>query len=277
MEEAITNAKDSGYRVSKVIVVGGFGDTPCLQSYLLEKRDRSTRELGLSIKLCFSPRNTSATGVATGAIMRAINKTDGPWRIPCQSICILRHIPCDHKGTYPAAVLAQPQEWDVQQRAYYVTNTILWVVKKVCKPTRDSCAVTDFTQNATLLDAVHTVTFQSEHTFQPEITEWIIEEQLWASETSTLDLYKLDRPNNAAKIMEIGAVEFNIGEMKEQIQAVNKQEGKIINSVMVLVEMTVIDRNLEFTARWPATPEGQIIKGSRKFFNVASAFVPGTQ
>ena len=47
--------------------------------------------------------------------------------------------------------------------------------------------------------------------------------------------------------------------------------------MVILVEMTAMDRNLEFIARWPATEEGQIIQGSRKFFSVASLFTPGTQ
>ena len=128
-----------------------------------------------------------------------------------------------------------------------------------------------------MLDSVHTVTFESEHLFQPDQEEWIIEEQLWASETCILDFYKLDHPNNIGKTMEIGAVEFDISNMRQKIRKDNREAGEMVDKVVILVEMTVIDRNLEFNARWPATPEGQIIQGSRKFFSVASAFTPGTQ
>ena len=128
-----------------------------------------------------------------------------------------------------------------------------------------------------MLDSVHTVTFESEHLFQPDQEEWIIEEQLWASETCILDFYKLDHPNNIGKTMEIGAVEFDISNMRQKIRKDNREAGEMVDMVVILVEMTVIDRNLEFNARWPATPEGQIIQGSRKFFSVASAFTPGTQ
>lgn len=110
MEDAVVNAKDAGYAVSKVVVVGGFGDSPCLQSYLLQQKDRIVRELGQPLKLRFSPRNMSATGVATGAILRAINKANGPSRIPCQSVGILRHILCDQPEDYPAEVLSQARE-----------------------------------------------------------------------------------------------------------------------------------------------------------------------
>jgi hypothetical protein len=133
MEDAVVNAKDAGYAVSKVVVVGGFGDSPCLQSYLLQQKDRIVRELGQPLKLRFSPRNMSATGVATGAILRAINKANGPSRIPCQSVGILRHILCDQPEDYPAEVLSQPREWSAPEQKDCVINTIHWVVKKVCQ------------------------------------------------------------------------------------------------------------------------------------------------
>ena len=127
------------------------------------------------------------------------------------------------------------------------------------------------------MDSVQTVKFMSEHTFRPEETEWVLEEQLWASPDAVIDFYKLDHPHNFGKTMQIGAVEFNMTEMRQQIRATNRQEGEKADKVVILVEMTVIDRNLEFTARWPATEEGHVIQGSRKFFSVASLFTPGTQ
>ena len=128
-----------------------------------------------------------------------------------------------------------------------------------------------------MLDAVHTVTFLSEHIFKPTETEWILEEQLWASETCVQDFFQLTHPNNAGKMMEIGAVEFDMTNKRQEIRRQNRRNGVLLDKAVVLIELTVIDRNLEFTARWPATPEGEIIQGSRKFFSVASAFTPGTQ
>lgn len=133
MEDAIVKARSAGYTISKVVVVGGFGDSPCLQNYLIEQKDRIVRKLRTPLKLRFSPRNMSATGVATGAVLRAINKANGPSRIPCQSIGILRHIPCDYDNDeYTTEVLAQPKRWSAQEEMDYVMNTIRWVVKKVC-------------------------------------------------------------------------------------------------------------------------------------------------
>ncbi|KAJ4342040.1 hypothetical protein N0V87_001366 [Didymella glomerata] len=277
MEDAVVNAKNAGYAVSKVVVVGGFGDSPCLQSYLLQQKDRIVRNLGQPLKLRFSPRNMSATGVATGAILRAINKANGPSRIPCQSIGILRHIPCDQPEDYPAEVLSQPSKWSAAEQKPYVMNTIHWVVKKVSLFVSIICQSADFLQNDEMLESVHTVRFLSEHVFQANDREWVVEEQLWASETCTLDFYKLDHEHNAGKTTEIGAVEFDITTLRQRIRTANRRDRETIDKAVILVEMTVIDRNLEFTARWPPTPEGEIIQGSRRFFSVASAFTPGTQ
>ncbi|KAF1363129.1 hypothetical protein EJ07DRAFT_163038 [Lizonia empirigonia] len=262
IENAVLNAKIAGYAVSKIVVVGGFGDSRCLQSYLLEQKNRLVRKLGSPLKLRFSPANTSATGVATGAIMRSMNKVDGPSRKPCQSIGILRHIPCDDENEeYTTEILDQPKKWNVQEEVFYVMDTIRWIVKK----------------DGPMLDSVHTFTFVSEHLFEPDQHEWIISEHLWASETCTLDFYKLSHPKNAGKTTEIGAAEFDISHMKRMVRASNKREDVTLDKAVILVEMTVIDRNLEFIARWPATADGQIIQGSRKFFSVTSAFTPGTQ
>ena len=272
------NAKSAGYNISKVVVVGGFGDSPCLQNYLIEQKDRIVRRLGIPLKLRFSPPNMSATGVATCAILRAVNKANGPSRIPCQSIGILRHIPCKSEvQDYSAEVLEQPMKWSVAEEDDYIFDTIEWVVKKVCQSAHTMYQPTNVPKDDTMLDAVHTVTFLSEHVFKPNETEWILEEQLWASETCILDHFKLTHPNNAGKTMEIGAVEFDMTGKRQHIRRENRNNRDLQDKVVILVEMTVIDRNLEFTARWPATPEGEIIQGSRKFFSVASAFIPGTQ
>jgi hypothetical protein len=54
----------------------------------------------------------SATDVATGAILRAMNKANRPSRIPCQSIGILRYILCKPEiEENIAAVLDQLTEW----------------------------------------------------------------------------------------------------------------------------------------------------------------------
>jgi hypothetical protein len=78
-----------------------------------------------------------------------------------------------------------------------------------------------------------------------------------------------------------GEVWFDVTHLKEQIRAHNRAEkkqdrakrrpGTIIDSVTLRIEMKIIGRNLEFIARYPPTPDGQIIRGTRRHFSVAGA------
>lgn len=47
-------------------------------------------------------------------------------------------------------------------------------------------------------------------------------------------------------------------------------------TVTLLMEMTVIDRDLRFIARWPPTEHGNVIEGNQQFFSVVTAFGLGT-
>ena len=47
--------------------------------------------------------------------------------------------------------------------------------------------------------------------------------------------------------------------------------------VTVLIEMTVIGRDLKFLVRWPARKHAAELKDSVKSFSVIAAFEPGTE
>jgi hypothetical protein len=47
--------------------------------------------------------------------------------------------------------------------------------------------------------------------------------------------------------------------------------------VEVLVEIIIIDRDLKFRVRYPATEKGAVIQGSEKSFSLVAAFQPGTK
>ena len=78
-----------------------------------------------------------------------------------------------------------------------------------------------------------------------------------------------------------GEIWFDVTPLKERIRADNRAERKnnramqgpktIIDSVTLRIEMNIIGRNLEFIARYPPTPDGQIIQGTRRHFSVAGA------
>jgi hypothetical protein len=78
-----------------------------------------------------------------------------------------------------------------------------------------------------------------------------------------------------------GEVWFDVTHLKKRIRANNRAEqkrdqaqgrpGTIIDSVTLRIETTIIGRNLEFIARYPPTPDGQITRGTRRHFSVAGA------
>jgi hypothetical protein len=135
MEDQISSAIKGGIVAKKVIVVGGFGDSPTLRDHLTTGLTQINRQRRTDIEIVFAPANTSATGVAVGAIMRALNKENGPKRVPCQSIGILRHVPYEPE-VYSKEVLAQEWEKNDIDEESYIRRTILWVIKMVSYLTR---------------------------------------------------------------------------------------------------------------------------------------------
>jgi hypothetical protein len=135
MEDQISGAIKGGTVARKVIVVGGFGDSPALRDHLTTCLTQINRQRGTNIEIIFAPSNTSATGVAVGAITRALNKENGPERVPCQSIGILRHVPYEPE-VYSEEVLAQEWEKNDIDEESYIRRTIQWVIKVVSYFTR---------------------------------------------------------------------------------------------------------------------------------------------
>lgn len=87
------DAKKLKKYVDRFLVVGGGADSPYLREYLL----RGIRDLdpGAKLEVSFLQRRASEIGVAVGGVLRTLDKRNGPKRIPCRSIGVLRHIPAD--------------------------------------------------------------------------------------------------------------------------------------------------------------------------------------
>jgi molecular chaperone DnaK (HSP70) len=95
MLEQLKYARSSNTNIDKVVLVGGFADSPTLKHFLTSSLIKVNKQFNTSSHLVAPPANTSATGVAVGALMRAQNKENGPKRVPCRSIGVLYHIPDD--------------------------------------------------------------------------------------------------------------------------------------------------------------------------------------
>jgi actin-related protein len=131
MLEQIEGARRNHIEVKKVVLVGGFGDSPALKEHLRVSLQRINNQYGTNVELVNSAANTSAIGVAKGAIMRAQDKINGPLRIPCRSIGVLYHVRDDNGHEYSPEVLAQ--RWSVCEltQEEYIMRTIKWIIKAV--------------------------------------------------------------------------------------------------------------------------------------------------
>jgi len=103
----------SSPKIDRVVLAGGFGDSPALKEHLSIAPGRINGLRGANMKLIFTPANTSAASVATGAVIRSQNREKGPKRTPCQSVGIIRHVPRDEE-LYEPEVLAQ-RGWEANE------------------------------------------------------------------------------------------------------------------------------------------------------------------
>lgn len=138
MRDQIRHAWRNEKEIDKVVLVGGFSDSPALREYLgdsLQKLNKQAVHQGRqvdNIELVCSPINTGAASVAIGAVMRAMDKKNGPERTPRRSIGMLHHIPRNPEpGTYTSEVLSQSYTRAKVSDRDYIMNTIFWIIKAV--------------------------------------------------------------------------------------------------------------------------------------------------
>ena len=87
-KETIDSETGLGFNVQKVFLVGGFCESPSLQNHIQNVLTTEQNILNQPISLVITHHIDSA--VARGAVLRALNKEDGPRRITRTSYRILR-------------------------------------------------------------------------------------------------------------------------------------------------------------------------------------------
>jgi hypothetical protein len=130
MRDQIEKARASSIKVDKVVLVGGFGDSPALKAYLDVSLKRVNNQYHTNTQLIAASANTSAIGVAVGALRRAEDKENGAKRIPNLSIGVYYHVPDDPEAFSPE-VLGQLWSYSELSREEYIMNTIKWHIKAV--------------------------------------------------------------------------------------------------------------------------------------------------
>ena len=147
LENQLDLAENKHRRVDRVILTGGFGQSPSLRSYLRTYLAERTNLRRASIDLIapqnplvpaclrlneFSSRLFRSTAVARGAVLRALNKRFGPSRITQCSYGFILSEPFQ-----PEVFEAHSQtkcrinEVDGER---YVDETIRWVIRAVRVP-----------------------------------------------------------------------------------------------------------------------------------------------
>lgn len=89
VEDQINRCVTKSIKVEYVVLIGGFGDSPALQRYLKLKLARTSKDLGYNIELIEIEAKDSAMAVACGAVLRGLDKDNGPQRHPVSSIGLL--------------------------------------------------------------------------------------------------------------------------------------------------------------------------------------------
>ncbi|RYP15476.1 hypothetical protein DL765_005683 [Monosporascus sp. GIB2] len=124
MEEQIMGAASEDVRVDKVVLIGGFAGSPSLQKELARRLKELSTQFALDTELIV--RGNRATAVASGAVLRALNKEGGPRRFQRSSYGIQRK---EEHGTFPEHAIIKKKRYDTVDGIAWV-ETIDWVLKK---------------------------------------------------------------------------------------------------------------------------------------------------
>ncbi|KAH7378746.1 hypothetical protein BKA66DRAFT_610262 [Pyrenochaeta sp. MPI-SDFR-AT-0127] len=267
LENQLALAESGRHCVQKVILTGGFGQSPslqsCLKKYLETRLNSDGREMELII-----PRNPS-TAVARGAVLRALNKRFGPSRITQCSYGFLISEP------YEPAVYEEHRQTrcniNKDDGERYIDDTICWQV-----------------QAGERVENMQVFSFDVMHTFPITRKLLLCAEQLWMSDDKHPCHYRKTHPLNRGA-EKIGTIEADLTFLKDEgriepqfpsndsIHAgSHKQHWEVHYEVAMIVE----GRSIRFEARWPVKDSLQHGQKQRvlamKLVGMASAFKPGT-
>ena len=130
LEKQLDLAAAKRLTISKVIVVGGFGESRPLHDRIEEVIATKRNLIGASIVTIW-PSAFPTSAVARGAVLRALNKQDGPTRISRSSFGFLQH---EVYQAFPEHLEAgvKPQK-DKMDHYPNIKNTINWVINAVSK------------------------------------------------------------------------------------------------------------------------------------------------
>jgi molecular chaperone DnaK (HSP70) len=128
LERQIQLAKEKNLIVNKLIVVGGFGDSPSLKFRIRQTLLKCCSSSGEEIDVIW-PKDFPTSAVARGAVLRALDKRNGPDRISRSSFGFLRHEQYEDFEEHKEANVV-PERDEVDQDNL-VRDTIHWLIQAV--------------------------------------------------------------------------------------------------------------------------------------------------
>ncbi|KAL1794641.1 hypothetical protein ACET3X_006457 [Alternaria dauci] len=267
LENQLELAENKNRWVEKVILTGGFGQSPSLQSYLRNYLAERSESRGRDIDLVV-PRNPS-TAVARGAVLRALNKRFGPSRITQCSYGFIISEPYepDHIEAH-SRTKCRINGIDGER---YVDETIRWVL-----------------QAGERVENMQAFIFPVKHTFPLTKKKLLSAEQLWVSDKSHPNHYRKTNAANKGAVM-VGFLTADLTRLREEGRIepqypseFSKYAGsqKRYWEVHYEVALIVEGRSIRFEARYPVKDdlrpgEQQEVLGV-KLVGIAAAFAPGT-
>ncbi|KAE9377463.1 hypothetical protein N431DRAFT_329570 [Stipitochalara longipes BDJ] len=270
LREQLEMVKAKGSAVQKVILIGGFGQSPSLQTRLRNLLATEKNFLDQEIHLLI-PRTARSTVVARGAILRALNKDHGPPRFTSCSYGFLRTEPYEpeefaaHKNTKCHIDRADGEK--------YIDGTINWLIQKddFLLPHKEFSIVV-------------------KHTFAPKTKAFKCKEVLYVSDFKHESHYrKAHAINKGAEIA--GSITADMTFLRDE-GLIQPEPPSVFSTysgpkaphhwaVTFELVMIIDGRNLRYEARWPPSdsPEAQVynqkVHGKGQTC-IAAAFKPGT-
>ncbi|KAK6602224.1 hsp70 protein-like protein [Botrytis cinerea] len=258
LENQIGQAVEKNLVVKKVFLVGGFGGSPSLRCYLKNWLAKRSVKLTFDIELV-ADRHKCITAVASGAVLRALDKKNGPERISQSSYGFLRHEPWQPR-LYSGHERAKPDESELDGEKYVATIDYFMIKGSPIRPDHKFSP------------------FPTYHTFPVDEKKFLCEEILYVSDSATESHYsRKDLKNANAQIAGRIIVDMTFLRDKGIITPVYPEEGKDGKKhyrVEYELVAKVEGRALRYEARYPAG-EGGKVRGHGQF-SIAAAFREGT-
>ncbi|KEF55827.1 uncharacterized protein A1O9_08578 [Exophiala aquamarina CBS 119918] len=270
LENQLELASVKGLTVSKLIVVGGFGESPSLRGRIEEVIGGKRNLIGTTIDTIW-PHEFPTSAVARGAVLRALNKSDGPSRISRSSFGFLRHEQyLEYTEHIEAGVKPARDPVDHYDSVY---DTIWWVIQAGTElPTR-----------------FETEAIKSCHYFPRDEDRLICVERLYSSPRKHRSHFQNHHPENEGKhsAFLLSYIEVNVSEFKKEFPEVDKATAgprmRVSNRKIRVVQFDLViiveGRQLKYEARWPSgapSPEAVRIR-KQGYVSLAPSFVPGTE